>query len=77
MNKKIEPIIVVPENEEEKPYSAEAAKALYIALYTDWRDADILLETLGFPLERNGELRSLSQRIEDALQTKEEKEKDI
>ena len=69
----MEPVIITPvPDSKQLPYTVDEAQALYVALYLEWRDADIMLERLGYSLEVDGELIPLSKRIEDAIQDAEE-----
>ena len=73
--KKIKSPIVIGHEAEPDPenvMSAQESMELYVAIYTDWQDADMLLERLGCPLEQDGILIPLSDRIEQAVKNAKE-----
>ena len=73
MEKKRESPIIVGAStnlggETPRPPTLEESIELYTALYTDWTDADIVLENLGYLLENaEGILVPLSDRILEAI----------
>ena len=75
MNDKLESPVVIgqkPGLDPENIMSAQESMELYVAIYTDWQDADMLLERLGCPLEQDGILIPLSDRIEQAVKNAKE-----
>ena len=75
MNNKLESPVIIgqePEIDPEKMMTAQESMELYVAIYTDWQDADLLLERLGCPLEQDGILIPLSDRIEQAVKNAKE-----
>ena len=76
MNDKLESPVIIgqePEPDPENIMSAQESMELYVAIYTDWQDADMLLERLGCPLEQDGILIPLSDRIEQAVKNAKER----
>ena len=76
MKKKVKSPIIVGQPVEPEllpPMTVDESMSLYVALYTDWRDADIVLENMGYALEQDGILVPLSDRIQQAIKDAKER----